>query len=90
MTKDRDRRRAIVFVGEDVLCRILDLPPSLRIIGVKADWERMGVQIMVEGDDLDVVHPGTEPPTLPGSWEFVGDDHRPRFVPEPIEESRRG
>ncbi|MFG1659059.1 hypothetical protein ACGFIY_21255 [Micromonospora chersina] len=85
-----EQRRALVFVSGDLLAHILDLPESIRVVSVKADWERCGVQLMVEGDGLDAVAAGMLPPALPGTWEYAGDEQRPRFVPDAPLKADRG
>lgn len=62
--RDRVSRRAIILIDHLEIARYLDLPDSLRIIGVRTDDLRYAVQVIVEGDHLEVVDPACEPPVI--------------------------
>lgn len=65
-------RRALVYLGEQQLMRILKLPEGFRVIGVNADFYRVGVVVMVESDALpDIIEGGTIPNLTneQGQWE---------------------
>jgi hypothetical protein len=76
-----ERRRAIVLLSDEIIERILDLPDGLRIVAINADFRRMGVEVMVEGDRLDPVAPATMPPTLAGEWDWNAEAQRLRWIP---------
>lgn len=58
------RRRAIVFIGAETMERMLSLPPGQRVVSVHADWLRDGCGFVVEGEGLEPVEEGIEPPRL--------------------------
>lgn len=69
------RRRAIISIDQDFLIAILrgeyeieGWPADARVIGVNANWERHGIDVLVESETFDVVPTGMNPPRL-GSWE---------------------
>ena len=74
MKRDNDSampdRYAIVHLSRQELEQLLQLPAGLRIVGVRDDWARIGVRIMVEGEALEPVDKRMEPPTLHGTWHY--------------------
>ena len=59
-------RRAMIFLDGDKLLDLLNLPDTYGVMGISADFARMGVDIMVVSDDLEEVEPGVESPYLGG------------------------
>lgn len=57
-------RRAVVWLGADMLTRLLRLPNGQHVTGVHADWLRCGVGISVEGGDLAEVGEAFNSPSL--------------------------
>lgn len=55
------RRAALVFLGEDVLSRILRLPEGWSITGVHDDFERNGILVRVTGPDAPTYVEGEIP-----------------------------
>jgi hypothetical protein len=47
--KPPPRRGVLVFLGEDVLVRLLHLPPGWSITGVHDDFERNGILLRLTG-----------------------------------------
>lgn len=58
------RRAALCFLGEDVLARLLRLPPGWMITGVHADFERNGILVRITGPTAPEVVEGSVP------WSF--------------------
>lgn len=56
-----DKRALLVFLGEDVLSRILHLPDGWSITGVHDDFERNGILIRVTGPGAPTYPEGTIP-----------------------------
>jgi len=75
------RRRAIIILDDQLIAKILDLPEELKIVAINADSTRLAILVAVEGDTLDPVPPGAEPPLLSGSWSYDGEAQLLRFVP---------
>lgn len=66
---DHTRPRVLVFLSETDLARLLRLPGGQYVAGVRDDFPRMGMQILVEGDGLAPVPLGTTPPEINnGRW----------------------
>lgn len=63
-----NRRRGQLVIGESTLASLLDLPEGIHIVGIHADWPSMSIRVMVEGDELDEIPEGCEPPVLMASW----------------------
>ena len=61
-------RRAMIFLDGDKLLDLLNLPDTYGVMGVYANFARMGIDIMVVSDDLEEVEPGVEPPYLGGMF----------------------
>ena len=57
--------RAVVFLGEDTLERLLDLPPHMHITGLTTDFTRLGILLAVESGRLPPRASGTQAPELP-------------------------
>ncbi|GAA0528641.1 hypothetical protein GCM10010172_06540 [Paractinoplanes ferrugineus] len=65
------KHRGIYRIDEEQLARLLKLPAGQHVTSVTTSFERLSVLIMVEGEGLPEVHPGTEPPivgTLDGPY----------------------
>jgi hypothetical protein len=62
------KRRAIVQLSQQDLERLLQLPDGMTIVGVRDDWARFGVRVLIEGGFLDEVPEEVEPPVLHGTW----------------------
>lgn len=60
----RERRRAVAFLSEQQIARMLALPEGLRVAGVRDDFVRNGVSVLVEGNALDPVPENVVPPDL--------------------------
>ncbi len=80
MESSTERRRALVLLDEQLIANILGLPEGVRVIGIRDDFARLGVMVMVEGDSLDPVPEGVEPPRLRGEWEYLADEQRVRYT----------
>lgn len=79
-----ERRRAIVLLSEQVIAQLLELPEGTHVIGVQADFMRLGISVMIEGPTLEPVPPDCTPPQLYAGWEIEYDDdaeiRRMRFI----------
>lgn len=60
-----ERRRALAFLSEQQIAQVLALPEGARVIGVRDDFQRMGVLVMLEGDAYEPVSEACEPPRVP-------------------------
>lgn len=58
------RRRAVILLTHEEIARYLDLPDDLRIIGITDDMLRLAIAVVVEGEHLEPVAPGCEPPII--------------------------
>lgn len=77
------RRRALIFLDGDQIARMLDLPDGYTVMGVNSDWQRIGITVMVQHDELRPVDPACEPPMLDGGWWYDGETGRLRFAAGP-------
>jgi hypothetical protein len=77
-------RRAIVQIDEQVLQALLEMPQGLRVLGVQGNWRNVGIDVMIEGPELEEVSHNTEPPILRGAWEFDEKTRKLRWVPPPL------
>lgn len=59
------RRRAVAFLSEHDVARMLALPEGLHVVAVGEDFLRNGIRVLVEGEALGVVDEGCEAPRLP-------------------------
>lgn len=55
------RRRGIYEIGDDELCRLLQLGAGQHVVSVNTSWERLSLLIMVEGPGLPECAPGNHP-----------------------------
>jgi len=60
------RRRGIIFLNEYDIKYLLGLDKDYQVITVFEDSKRMGIGVVVSGNDLSLVEPGVEPPVLDG------------------------
>jgi hypothetical protein len=74
-----NRNKAIVMLDEQVLAAMFKLPDGIRVVSVRADWERNAIQVMLEGEGLPEVAPGCVPPTLCDGEVELDEDGRPRI-----------
>lgn len=58
------RRRAVIRLTHSEIARYLDLPDGLRITGILPDPLRLDILVVVEGDGLEPVASGCEPPVI--------------------------
>lgn len=84
------RRRAIVLLPEQAIAQLLELPEGAHVIGVQADWARLGISVMIEGPMLEPVPPECAPPQLFTDWEIEYDTddaeiRRMRFIPPKLD-----
>lgn len=61
----RENRRAVAFLGQQHIERMLALPEGVRVLAVRDDFQRCGVSVLVEGDALEPVDEGCVLPDLP-------------------------
>ena len=66
--------RAVIFLGEDTLERLLDLPPHQHITGLTTDFPRLGILLAVESHQFPPRTPGTAPRELPVSADVLDTD----------------
>lgn len=66
----RPRRRAMATLGEEMIARLLRLPPGWEVISVRDDWRRNGVSVMVTGPDAPECAEGAEAYELPIRWAY--------------------
>lgn len=66
----RERRAAVMFLGEDVLARLLRLPAGWRIAGVRDDFLRNGVMLRLTGPTAPLVPEGGEPYSVHPELEY--------------------
>lgn len=57
-----ERRRAIGFLGARDIARLLNLPDDVHVVGVRDDFIRDGVLVMLESESFDPVPVECEPP----------------------------
>lgn len=72
------RRAAIVWFGHETIARLLRLPEGQRVVGLHADWLRLGVGAVIQGDDLPEV-PDDEMPGLIQPDGYVDFELRPKL-----------
>lgn len=75
-----ERRRALIFLGEDVIAHMLGFPEDLRVAGIRDDFMRNGILVMVEGESLEPVPVNAQPPWLAGAWEYDAESDHMRYV----------
>lgn len=68
-------RRAIIFLSEEDLKHILNLPEGCTVQGVRDDFHRNGVQILINGLSLEPVAVGAVPPTMHMTREYFCDEN---------------
>lgn len=73
------RRAAMAFLGEDVLARLLRLPPGWEVTGVRDDFQRNGVLVRITGPTAPEAPPGTAP------WSFQPEIEYEAPSPEELE-----
>jgi hypothetical protein len=71
MTAPAGRRCAIAFLGANQVAALLGLPEGIRVVGIRDDFQRDGVLVMLEGDSLELTPPECVPPNYTGSM-FTG------------------
>jgi hypothetical protein len=59
------RRRGIIFLGEQDLAQILNLPDNFSFMGIEIAPMRMGVNLLVTSPDLPMTPAGSIPPEIP-------------------------
>lgn len=80
-----ERRRALILLSEDVIAHMLDFPEDLRVAGIRDDFMRNGILVMVEGESLEPVPANAQPPWLAGAWERDAESDRMRFYVKPFD-----
>lgn len=60
-----ERRRVLAFLSAQQIETMLALPEGARMVGVRDDFMRNGVLVMVEGDTYEPVPEAANPPELP-------------------------
>lgn len=53
------KRRGVVLITEEDIAAMLHVGEGQRVIGVRDDWARMGIQVMIEGPGLPECAEGT-------------------------------
>ena len=77
-----ERRRAVIPVPQRIFEELIQLPPGFTIVGVRDDWTRNGVLVLVEGEQLAPVPDEVETPRLfGGTWRY--EDGRMYWTPPP-------
>lgn len=61
----REHRRAVAFLGQQQIERMLALPEGVRVLAARDDFQRCGVSVIVEGPSLDPQPEGCVLPYLP-------------------------
>ena len=60
-----ERRRVLAFLSAQQIECMLALPEGARVVGVRDDFTRNGVLVMVEGDMYEPVPEAANPPEIP-------------------------
>lgn len=58
------RRAAVVWLGHEMMARVLRLPDGQRVTGIHEDWLRLGLGVVIEGDDLPEVAEDSYPTSV--------------------------
>lgn len=72
----RLRRRAVAFIPEELVWKILGLPEDVRLLGIQGDWSRVGVEVMLESERFEPVPPGCTPPQLRIEWDWDPENQK--------------
>jgi hypothetical protein len=75
-----ERRRAVLFLSEDMVRAMLKLPDDVRILGIKDDFLRMGVQVLFEGNRFPTCPEGMYPYEVQAKYIMVPDENRIEVV----------
>ena len=59
------RNAGIVWLNHEDIAQLLDLPEGQRVATVAADWQRMAVGVVIEGEGLPDCDPACYPDTVP-------------------------